>query len=134
MHEYSLVKGIIDAVQERVDEKRGRVVSVEVRVGELAQFDLRLVRELLNELKIGTSLAGAKMVVRTERSKVRCLGCGSVWRFEDVIQPMSADAKEVVHYFPELLSSYSRCPSCSKSYLEIVEGRGVRIAKVSLDV
>ncbi len=133
MHEYSLVQGIIDALEEMANEKGRRVLSFEVRVGELAQFDLRLVRELLKELKAGTPLEGARVVVRIERSKVKCLSCGSVWRFDDIIQPMAPDEREVVHFFPELLSSYSRCPSCSKSYLEIEEGRSVRIAKVNID-
>ena len=134
MHELSLVQGIIDSVQETSKQRGGKVLSFEVRVGELAQFDLRLVRQLLNELKTGTPLKNAKVVVRVEKSKVKCSSCGSVWRFKDVVRPMSGDEREVVHFFPELLNSYTRCPSCSKSYLEIEEGRSVRIASVSLDV
>lgn len=134
MHELSLVQGVIDAIGDAAEEKKGRVLSFEVRVGELAQFDLRLVRGLLKELARGTRLEGAKAVVRPERAKVKCLTCGHVWGFKDVIRPMGKDAREVVHFFPELLSTYSRCPSCSKSYLEIVAGRSVRIAEVELDV
>ncbi len=114
-------------------ENGRKVASVEVRVGELAQFDIRLVRELLNDLKGGTPLEGAKVVVRLEKSKVRCLSCGSVWGFKHLIKPMPEDEKEVVHFFPELLGAYSRCPSCAASFLEIVEGRSVRIARVKFD-
>lgn len=134
MHELSLVQGIIDSVQQTAKERGGKVLSFEVRVGELAQFDVGLVRELLKELKKGTPLEGAKVVVRTEKSKMRCLSCGSLWGFSDIVKPMPRDEREVVHFFPELLNSYTRCPSCSKSYLEIEEGRSVRIAEVSLDV
>ncbi len=134
MHELSLVQGIIDAVQAMAGEKRGRVLSFEVKVGELAQFDLGLVRELLNELKADTSLAGAKVSVRQEKSRIRCLSCGSVWSFDEVAGPISSDGREVVHFFPELVNSYSHCPSCSKSFLEIEQGRSVRIARVDLDV
>jgi Zn finger protein HypA/HybF involved in hydrogenase expression len=134
LHEFSLVQGIIDAVLATAEKERGKVLSFEVRVGELAQFDLRLVRALLNELKMGTPLETSKVVVRRESSKVRCLGCGSVWGFKDIVRPMSDEEREIVHFFPELLNSHFRCPACSKSYLEIEEGRSVRIAGVCLDV
>jgi Zn finger protein HypA/HybF involved in hydrogenase expression len=134
VHELSLVQGVIDAVGAEAEEKKGRVLRFEVRVGELAQFDLQLVRDLLKEMKRGTPLESAKAVVRSERAKVKCMTCGRVWGFKDVVHPMSEDEKEVVHFFPELLSTYSRCPSCSKSYLDIEEGRSVRIARVELDV
>ncbi len=133
MHEFSLVQGIISSLLETAEKRNARVLSFEVRVGELAQFDIGLVRALLNELRAGTPLEGAKAVVRRESSKVKCLSCGSVWGFNDVVRSMSEDEREVVHYFPELLSSYTRCPSCSKSYFEIEGGRSVRIAEMRLD-
>lgn len=134
LHELSLVQGIIDALQGTAKEKGGRVTSFEVRIGELAQFDIRLVRGLLKDLKAGTPLKDAKFVVKTEVSKVKCASCGSVWRFEEVVGQMQDDAKEAVHFFPELLNTYAHCPSCSSSYLEIQQGRSVRISEVVLDV
>jgi len=133
LHEFSLVQGIISSVLETAEKKKARVLSFEVRVGELAQFDIRLVRDLLDQLKEGTPLGGSRVVVKQENSKVRCLSCGSVWGFKEIVRPMSKDEKEVVHYFPELLSSYTKCPSCSKSYFEIEEGRSVRIVELTLD-
>ena len=134
MHELSLVQGIIDAVQETAEDKGARVKSFKVRVGELAQFDIRLIRELLSELKKGTPLEQAKTIVVRERSRVKCLSCNSEWTFADLVGPLRKNEKEMVHFLPELLSSYSRCPACSKSYLEIEEGRSVTVDEVELDV
>lgn len=134
MHELSLVEGIIDAVQDTARERNGKVRSFNVLVGELAQFDVRLIRELLAELKKGTQLDGAKVVVKLEKSKFRCLGCNSEWGFDDLVGQLKGSEKEMVHFLPELLSSYSKCPTCSKSYFEIERGRSVRIAGVVLDV
>jgi Zn finger protein HypA/HybF involved in hydrogenase expression len=134
LHELSLVEGIIEAVQETARDRGGRVKSFKVRVGELAQFDIRRIRELLVELKKGTQLEQARAVVVRERSRVRCLSCNSEWNFDDLVGPLQRNEKEMVHFLPELLSSYSKCPSCSKSYLEIEEGRSVRLAEVELDV
>ena len=134
MHELSLVQGIIDAVGEAARDKGGQVRSVTIGVGELAQFDIRLVRGLLNDLKRGTPLEGAKISVEAEKSRVRCLGCGRVWGFEDVAGPISSDEREMMHFLPELLNSCTKCPACSKFYFEIEEGRSVRIKEVVLDV
>jgi Zn finger protein HypA/HybF involved in hydrogenase expression len=131
MHELSLVQGIIESIQEAGRERGKTVSAFEVRVGELAQFDLRVVRELLREMKRGTSIEGAKAKVLPEKARIKCLGCGSTWGFKDIVGPMPGEEREVVHFFPELVSSYSRCPKCSKSYFEIEEGRGVRIAGVT---
>ena len=133
MHELSLVQGIINAVGETASEKGGRVRRVKIGVGELAQFDIRLVRRLLNDLKKGTSLEGARIIVEQERSKVKCLTCGRVWNFQELAAPISDDEREMMHFLPELLNSCSRCPQCSKSYFEIEEGRSVRIIEVVLD-
>ncbi len=108
--------------------------SFKVGVGELAQFDIRLVRKLLNAMSKGTPLEGAKIVVEQERSRVKCLSCGKTWSFRDLVGPLSEEEREAVHFLPELLSSWSTCPSCSKSYFEIEEGRSVRVVEVVLDV
>ncbi len=107
--------------------------SFRIGVGELATFDVRLVRRLLNDVRRGTPLEGAKASVETERSKVRCLSCGKIWDFRDLAEPLSGDEREMMHFLPELLNSCSKCPSCSKSYFEIVEGRSVRLIEVVLD-
>lgn len=134
MHELSLVEGVLRAVQATAQERGGRVTSFRVRVGELAQFDLRLVRELLREMRKDTPLQAARVRVELERATVRCLSCNADWNFDEVISHMSEDEKEVVHFLPELFSSYFKCPSCSKSYFEIREGRSVSVDEVALDV
>ena len=134
MHELSLVQGIIDAVSETAREKGGQVQGVTIGVGELAQFDLRLVRGLLNDLKRGTPLEGARISVVAEKSRVKCLGCGKVWGFGELAGPITGEEREMMHFLPELLNSCSKCPSCSGSYFEIEEGRSVRIREVVLDV
>jgi len=133
LHELSLVQGIINAVSETVNEKGERVLSVRIGVGELAQFDIRLVRGLLNDLRKGTPLEGAKVTVEQEKSRVKCLSCGRIWDFQELAGPITKDEREIMHFLPELLNSCSKCPSCSKSYFEIEEGRSVRIIEMVLD-
>jgi len=133
LHELALVQGIVDAVQETAREKKGKVTSFKIEVGELSQFDIRLVRQLLADITKGTPLEGAKVIVQREKCRVRCLGCGNRWGFEQLTGTLSEKNKEMVHFLPELISSCSKCPSCSKSYFEIEAGRSVRVAEVTLD-
>jgi hydrogenase nickel incorporation protein HypA/HybF len=133
LHELSLVQGIVDAVQETALEKKGRVTGFKVEVGELSQFNIRLIRQLLADITKGTPLEGAKVTVQREKCRVRCLGCGSRWSFKQLAGTLSENDREMVHFLPELISSCSKCPSCSKSYFEIEAGRSVRVAEVVLD-
>ena len=134
MHEASLVEGIIDGVSEVARKRRGRVLSFRVKVGELAQFDLGLIKELLTEFMNGTPLEGAAAVVQEEKCRVRCESCRSDWIFGDLVGALQDDEKEVIHFLPELLATYCKCPSCSKGYFKILEGRSVRVEEVVLDV
>jgi Zn finger protein HypA/HybF involved in hydrogenase expression len=109
------------------------VKSFKVGVGELAQFDLRLVRQLLEDSRRGTSLQGVEVAIRVERSKIRCMSCGMEWNFRQLSGQMSGEEKEMVHFLPELLNSFAKCPSCSKSFFEIMEGRSVRLIEVVFD-
>jgi Zn finger protein HypA/HybF involved in hydrogenase expression len=133
LHELSLVQGIVDAVQETAKEGKGNVSSFTIKVGELSQFDIHLIRQLLVDLRKGTPLETAKVFVEQEKCRVRCLGCGKHWDFQQLAGSLSKDEKEMVHFLPELLSSCSKCPSCSSSYFDIEAGRSVRVAEVVLD-
>jgi Zn finger protein HypA/HybF involved in hydrogenase expression len=133
MHELSLVQGVIQAVEETAAEKGGKVKSFRVGIGELAQFDLRLVKQLLEDTRLGTPLQDAEVAVEVEQSKIRCLGCGKVWGFSELSGKMSDEEKEMVHFLPELLNSFAKCPSCSRSFFEIEGGRSVRLIEVVLD-
>ena len=133
MHELSLVNGILQAVEETAREEKGRVRSFKVGVGELAQFDLRLVRQLLVDSRRGTQLQDVEVAVEVEQSKIRCMSCGKEWSFRQLSGQMSEEQKEMVHFLPELLSSFAKCPSCSRSFFEIEEGRSVRLVEVVFD-
>ena len=134
MHELALAEGIISTVLDLAREKGGRVLGFKVAIGELAQFDKGLIRDLLAELIKGTELEGAKIDVETEKAEIKCLSCGSRWGFEDLVGSLGKDEREMIHFLPELVSSFSRCPACGKSDFEIEGGRSVRILEVELDV
>jgi len=133
MHELTLVQGILDSVNESSSREDRRVARYTVGVGELAQFDVRLLRKLFRDLSKNTTLEGAKVSFVREKARLRCLGCERTMSFGDLSGQLSQQEKEMVHFLPELLNSCAKCPSCSRSYFEIDAGRSVRIVEIAFD-
>jgi len=131
MHELTLVQGMLDSVNEGAAKRGKKAVAIRVGVGELAQFDTKLLVRLFADLTKGTELQGVKMTFESERSKIRCLGCGRVRTFRELAGQLSKSDREMVHFLPELLGSFAKCPSCSRSFFEIEAGRSVRVIEVS---
>ncbi|MEM2873110.1 MAG: hydrogenase/urease maturation nickel metallochaperone HypA [Nitrososphaerales archaeon] len=134
MHELALVEGIISNVIDFAHERKGHVVSFKVAIGEFAQFDKKLIKDLLVELVKGTELEKAKMIVKIEKAETKCLHCNSKWGVNELLEPLSNDQKEMIHFLPELLNSFTKCPNCGKSDFEIEKGRSVRVVEVELSV
>ena len=130
MHELTLVQGMLDLVGETAEREGRRIKGCKIGVGELSQFDEKLIRRLFVDLTRGTPLQGARFSIKRERSNLRCLGCGRVWALKDLASQLSTHEREMVHFIPELLNSFARCPSCSKGFFEIEAGRSVRIVEV----
>ena len=133
MHELTLVQGMLDSVNDSAAEKGRRVRSYRVGVGELAQFDGKLLRQLFADLTKGTALEGVSFSMEPEKSVLRCLGCGKTWEFQDVAGQLNKQEREMVHFLPEILNSCAKCPSCSKSFFDIEKGRSVRVIEVVFD-
>ena len=47
--------------------------------------------------------------------------------------PMNHEESEAVHFVPELVSSYMRCPACKSPDFSIVRGRGIYIKEIRGD-
>ena len=134
MHELALAEGIVLNVLDFARKSGRHIVGFRVAIGEFAQFNKRLVEELLIELVKGTELEKADMIVEVERAVIKCLYCNSKWGFHQLIKKLPDDQKEMIHFLPELLNSFSKCPNCGKSDFEIEKGRSVRLVGVELDV
>jgi hydrogenase nickel incorporation protein HypA/HybF len=134
LHELALAEGIILNILDFAHKSGRHIVGFRVAIGEFAQFNKKLVEELLIELVKGTELEKANITVEVERAVIKCLYCGSELEFHRLIKKLPNDQKEMIHFLPELLNSFSKCPDCGKSDFEIEKGRSVRLVEVELDV
>lgn len=131
MHEWALAEAIVETVCEYLS-KRGtqKVQFLKVAIGELQAVDKGILRFAVEELFKGRGVEASSLIFEKEPAILRCNTCGRTWRLEDL--DMSEDAKEAVHFIPEVFHVFARCPSCGSQDLEIVQGRGVYIASLEV--
>lgn len=133
MHELVIVGGIIEAVSQIAEKENRAVRSFTISIGELANYDKDIIEELLREMIKSTTLEGSDVDIVIERAEVECRSCNSRWGFSDLVKPLSSEDREMIHFLPELISSFTGCPDCGSRDLEIKSGRGIRVTHIELE-
>ncbi|ALL00850.1 [NiFe] hydrogenase nickel incorporation protein HypA [Pyrodictium delaneyi] len=127
MHEWALIRAIIAEVEEVV-KKGYKVDEVTVYLGELQNVDKSVMEAYLNEA-IPQIAPGAQVRYETEPARFRCRVCGREWGLDAV--ELDEATREAIHFVPEAVYSFVRCPFCGSRDYEITQGRGVRLALVT---
>jgi hydrogenase nickel incorporation protein HypA/HybF len=109
VHELALMEGVLDAVRERLGERR--VSRIRLRVGRLVAVDPRAMRFCFDVCAEGSAMAGAALEIEEIAAQVRCRSCGSVSELEDDV---------------------ALCP-CGSSDLDVIRGRELAITEVEVD-
>ncbi len=145
MHEWSLASGVILTLKKIVKEKKARgVKEAKIVVGELSQIDKDILRDAiitLAEEELGYKI---NVVIEEEKAKLKCNTCGYEFGFNEAFEQLKRifcpdlkpeeECENPVHYVPELVSTYIRCPRCGSPDIEIIAGRGVWIKSVVLEL
>lgn len=137
MHEWSLAAGIIQTVEDECRRQSiARVQSLELSVGELAQIEVDTLREALSNLKKGTAMAGCRITIRKERTRMSCRKCMHAWSFMESrkqLSPLQKGGDNAVHYLPSTVNAFITCPSCGSPDFDIVSGFGLSIRSFTAD-
>ncbi len=145
MHEWSLASGVVLTLRKIVEEKNAKgVKEVKIVVGELSQIDKDILRDAvatLAEEELGYKVS---VVIEEEKAKLKCNTCGYEFGFNEAFEQLKRifcpdlkpgeECENPVHYVPELVSTYIRCPKCGSPDIEIIAGRGVWIKSVLLEL
>ncbi|MEM1540110.1 MAG: hydrogenase nickel incorporation protein HypA [Candidatus Bathyarchaeia archaeon] len=128
MHEWALAEAIISSVT-NIAEREGlvEVREVKIKVGELQQVNIDILELALSELKAG-KLKNAKFVIEIVKAEMRCHVCGHFWSFSQ--NGLDEESKEAIHFVPETVHAYVKCPKCGSPDFEIVDGRGVLLESI----
>jgi hydrogenase nickel incorporation protein HypA/HybF len=128
MHEWALAEAVIAATSQMA-EKEGlkKVTEVKIKVGELQQIDLDILEFALSQLK-PTKFKRAKFSIEIAKAELKCRVCGHEWIFEK--EKMDENAAEAIHFVPEIVHAYIKCPKCESPDFEILKGRGVWLESI----
>lgn len=132
MHEFTIAQGIVDLLRESYSMRGYKIVSFKIAVGELSMFDKGIIVDLINELIKGTELEGVKFTVLVEEAAIKCESCNHIHMFNELTKSIGSEEKEMIHFIPELISSYVRCPLCGSRDLKILTGRGVKVTDIAV--
>jgi hydrogenase nickel incorporation protein HypA/HybF len=128
MHEWALAEAIISSILEVAErEKLIEVMEVKLKIGELQQVEMDILKFALSELKTG-KLKNAKFLIETVKAKLFCRVCGYMWDFSQ--NKLEREFMEAIHFVPETVHAYIRCPKCGSPDFEIHEGRGIVIESI----
>jgi len=129
MHEWALAEAVVSTVSQiAIREGLRRVTEVRLKVGELQQIEIEILRFALSELKRSSLLEEAEFIIETEKAELRCRVCGHKWFFKR--NEVDEDVAEAIHFVPEIAHAYIRCPRCGSPDFEVVRGRGVWLESV----
>ncbi|MEM0444536.1 MAG: hydrogenase/urease maturation nickel metallochaperone HypA [Nitrososphaerota archaeon] len=132
MHEYVIARGVIDSLLKAVSGSGRRIRDFRVVVGELSMLNMELLNEALTRLLEASELRGAGFRMEVEPASVGCGSCGFSMSFREAVSGLSEEEKEMIHFIPDLLASYTSCKRCGSLDLRIVSGRGVSVRDVSI--
>ncbi len=94
-------------------------------MGELQAIDMEVFKFAMEEiLKQNKKKINYKIVV--EESEFKCNSCGKDFSMSEV-KKKSEEEKENIHFIPEMVKAFVKCPKCKSIDFEIIKGRGVSL-------
>jgi hydrogenase nickel incorporation protein HypA/HybF len=128
MHEWALAEAVItSAAQIAAKERLNEVTEVTVKVGELQQVELDILKFAFHQLK-PASFKNAKFRITRAKTTLKCRACDNIWLFKN--QKLDEDTAEAIHFVPEVAHTYIKCPKCGSPDFEITEGRGIWLKNI----
>jgi hydrogenase nickel incorporation protein HypA/HybF len=137
MHEIALAEGVISTVLEVAKrEKFKKINKIKIKIGELQQIDDSTFSFLLKEIvqKDFVSLKNTIIDIDREKAKLKCLSCGNEWEFEESKKKIKEDESEAIHFIPELVHAYVKCPQCGSCDFEISKGDRIWIESIEGEI
>jgi hydrogenase nickel incorporation protein HypA/HybF len=128
MHEWALAEAVLTATTQ-IATKEGikEVTEVTIKVGELQQVELNILKFALSQLK-PANLKNAKFHITRAKTTLKCRACGHTWFFKK--QKLDESTAEAIHFVPEVAHTYIKCPKCGSPDFEIAEGRGIWLENI----
>jgi len=125
MHEWALAESVIFSTVKFAKEKGMEVKEVVIHLGELQQIDKEVFELALKEIMKSAGLE-ITFKFKKEKAAFKCKRCGKEWGFGE--ENLDEREKEAVHFIPETVHTFIKCPECGSADFIIKRGRGVWIS------
>ncbi|MCE4624881.1 MAG: hydrogenase nickel incorporation protein HypA [Desulfurococcales archaeon] len=123
MHEWAIANAIIREVESRLKSSLG-IRRLRVVLGELQNIDEGVLRQYL-DMMMKEVAPEVDYDIDYEEAVFQCNRCGHTWTLKDV--ELSDEEREAIHFVPEAVHAYVKCPRCGSRDFKVVRGRGVRL-------
>lgn len=132
MHEWAIAEALVEYLNNyiKVNNVR-RIKKLVVKLGELQAIDKDILLFSLNELLKIYSIPVEKIDLVDIDAYFQCRKCGHKWGLNDL--NLNEDIREAIHFVPEVVFSYVKCPKCGSRDFEIISGRGVEIGEIVVE-
>jgi len=126
LHEWALAEAIVRYCESKCGNLR--VSRVVVRLGTLQAIDREVLRFALSAILESEGVKDVEIVLEDEEAVFRCRKCGFSWRYSDL--ELDEATREAIHFLPEAVHAFVKCPKCGSRDFEVVKGRGVEVPEV----
>lgn len=114
MHELSVTQGVLDiALSAARNANAGRIITIDLLVGELTSFVDDSIQFYFDILSKGTAAEGAQLRIQREPALATCGQCG--------------------HKFRATIPLLPACPGCGSSYVRVTGGNALRVESIEVD-
>jgi len=94
-----------------------------IYVGELQSLNLEIIKEAISKYLSDLGVPFEDISVVEEKASFTCNKCGFNWGFSDI----DPDVREFIHFLPEAVFSFVRCPNCGSRDYDVKSGRLLKI-------
>jgi hydrogenase nickel incorporation protein HypA/HybF len=127
LHEWALAESVVNTVSKYKKEKNLlKIDKILIKIGKLQQLEKDIFSSALDEISKLKDIK-AEFIIEEEKASFVCRVCGFEWDFERSSKDLDKNESEYVHFVPDVIRVYSKCPECGSPDFEIKKGRGVWI-------
>jgi len=116
MHEQAYAEAIVREIEEL---DRAKITII---IGELQNIDIDALRQYID---FYLRKQKRNIEYKVEKTLIKCNKCNNVFGLEKTV--IGEEEKELIHFIPEAIHSFIRCPQCSSRDIDVIRGRGIRI-------
>jgi len=129
VHEWALAEAVLESILNIASENKLRRIHKGIlTIGSLQNIDIEIFKESLDIIGDNYPIKIDEISFEHEDAGFKCNRCGYEWNIDDL--RLDEDIKEAIHFLPEALYAFIRCPRCRSTDFKVTRGRGIYIKRI----